>query len=150
MTPHLKETGPQMAGIFNGFDIIGCHDACGATDIDCHMRCDDQAATAQQDPSACSRDNSKDATCTSSKCGGKAATSTCSITANCVPNKEHCFDGRCFANEPGSPCAIDADCGTLYDHCTNGCCFDGSFGNPCDINANCESSACDQVTKTCE
>ncbi|MCA8957827.1 MAG: flagellar basal body rod protein FlgC [Planctomycetes bacterium] len=23
MTPHLKETGPQMAGIFNGFDIIG-------------------------------------------------------------------------------------------------------------------------------
>jgi hypothetical protein len=119
------------------------------------------------DPSACSRNVSKDGKCNSGTngattgattgstggttgssggCGGAISLGSCTIDSDCFGSLEHCTNGKCYSNAGGSPCTIDRDCGSL-DHCTSGCCYANAIGSPCTIDADCGISSC--VNGTC-
>jgi hypothetical protein len=47
----------------SGFDLESCLSACAPSDSSCTLRCRDEAAHIRPDPSACTRDQSRDRIC---------------------------------------------------------------------------------------
>lgn len=123
-----------------GPDPSACHDGCGA-DGQCHAKCDMDLAQAAHDPSACTRDASKDATCstggTSGVCLGTKGVA-CSYSTQC--SSGNCTDGHCYARAVGNPCSYSTQCDS--NNCTNGCCSGNSKGSACSYSTQCTSSNC--------
>jgi hypothetical protein len=130
-----------------GSNPTACHAACAASDIDCHMKCDQQAGSAKHDPSACTRRNEA---CPATGGGGGGGGSggggalctrvgirDCSLDSQCGSGN-HCADGKCYPNDTGSKCALDSQCGS-GNHCTNACCQSNSIGTTCSLDSQCGS-----------
>jgi hypothetical protein len=118
-----------------------CHEGCGA-DIDCHIRCDDQAAMSRPDPADCQRDTSKDGTCSSggggSSCIEKPNLQACTYSSQC--SSGNCTKGRCYGNENGALCTYSSQCSS--GNCTGGCCAGNSKGSACSYSSQCDSGNC--------
>jgi hypothetical protein len=122
-----------------GFDVAACHAMCAPDDFNCHMKCDQQAINAKHDPSACTRDASKDGQCAASCVG--TSVGSCTLATDCGFT-QHCVKGSCYDDKPGQPCSLATDCGT-NGHCTNDCCYADAPGNPCSLATDCgPSSSC--------
>lgn len=123
----------------SGGDPGACFDACAFDDFACMMRCSDQAANATHDPSACSRDSSKDGTCgTSSTSCNAIGGVACTYSSQC--SSGNCTDGHCYGNSNGNRCTYSSQC--TSGNCTNGCCYGNSRGESCTYSSQCTSSNC--------
>lgn len=123
-----------------GFDVGACHAGCEA-DFSCHMNCDLQAQSSKHDPSACSRDASRDGTCTISSggsCREQTGLTSCTYSTQCSSN--NCTKGKCYGNENGDLCTYSTQCKS--NNCTNGCCAGNAVGSTCTYSTQCDSNNC--------
>lgn len=126
-----------------GPDVGACHDACALTDFTCHMNCDTQAANATHDPSMCTRDMSRDSSCTlsSASCNDNKGVA-CSYSTQCSSN--NCTDGYCRGNAVGDRCTYSTQCNS--NNCTDGCCRGNDRGSKCTYSTQCTSNNCTNGT----
>jgi hypothetical protein len=105
--------------------------------------------------SACTRDPSKDATCTAfdagsgggsppapltNACGGPYLGFPCDTGGGCIGGT-HCTASACYPNDVGNPCTYGTDCGD-GNHCTAGCCASPATGSACNAFWDCKSGTC--------
>jgi hypothetical protein len=123
-----------------GFDLGKCHDECAFDDFDCHIKCDEKAASASHDPSMCQRDSKKDGDCeVASSCSGSWNGQECNYSTQC-PNDYHCTDGKCYPAKTGNPCDYSTECDS--GNCTNNCCQGRTKGSACTYSTQCDSGNC--------
>ena len=139
----------QCGGIT--FDLIACLDACSLDDWACEDACfmADLNSHVDPDPSACTRDESRDFSCVrdepdtpdtpnTNSCEGTWDGTMCDYDSDCA--SDNCVNNKCYAVSNGNPCDYDSDCAS--DNCTDGCCYSNAAGSPCDYDSDCNSDNC--------
>ncbi len=120
-----------------GFDVGACLSACSPTDIMCPNTCIQRGANSTHDASQCTRDASKDGTCSSSTCND-AHGAACVVSGDC--SSGNCTGGYCRTNSAGAACVVSGDC--TSGNCTQGCCRNRTVGSACVVSGDCDSRNC--------
>ena len=81
-----------------GFDVGACISACSPSDVMCPNGCLQRGATSTHDASQCTRDASKDGTCSSGTCND-AHGAACVVSGDC--SSGNCTGGYCRTNSAG-------------------------------------------------
>ncbi|MCU0695486.1 MAG: hypothetical protein MUC96_03025 [Myxococcaceae bacterium] len=122
----------------SGFDVGACLAACNPMDFMCPAQCSQRAAASRPDPSACTRDMSRDGTCGSSTTCNDFRGSACTLSSQCSSN--NCTGGYCRSRSTGSRCTLSSQCES--NNCTDGCCRGTSTGSACTLSSQCASNNC--------
>jgi hypothetical protein len=126
-----------------GFDVAGCLQSCASSDPACARACGQMASTAHTDPSACTRDASKDPTCAydagSSTTGNTGSTSSSGGTGGVTPPPPPpTRENACGGYFLGVACMVGGTCDG-DQHCTQNECYPNDVGNPCTFPTDCGS-----------
>jgi hypothetical protein len=122
-----------------GFDVGACLAACAPMDVTCPQGCFMRSSMARPDPSACTRDVSRDGECGSSSgtCNTQRGVA-CTLDSQC--SSRNCTEGYCRANSAGARCTLDSHCESR--NCTDGCCRNTSTSSACTLDSQCTTRNC--------